>query len=79
VEEPPRKPAELLTASEWAALVVDLDGVADRLAATHVDDGGGHCRGCRLPQTPTPVWPCTLAVVAREARALARARQLPDR
>lgn len=79
MQEPPLPHRKPLTVGELALLVVDLDGVPDRLAALHVDDGRGYCRGCLLPQTPPSVWPCTLAVVAREARILDRARRLPDR
>jgi hypothetical protein len=77
VQNPPRGPERPLTTSELALLLVDLDGVPDNLAAAHVDDGRGYCRGCLLPQTAPSVWPCTLAVAAREARALDRARRLP--
>lgn len=79
MQGPPPDPGKPFTASELAALLVGLDGVPDRLAALHVDDGRDYCRGCLLPQTAPTVWPCTLAVIAREARALDRARRLPGR
>jgi hypothetical protein len=65
--------------SELALEVVEFEGLAARLMAVHVDDGRGHCAGCWFPQTPPPVWPCTLFAVAREARSLDRARRLPGR
>jgi hypothetical protein len=77
VEEPPDQPRRPPTVGELALLVVDLPGVADRLADAHVEDGRGYCRGCLLPQTPPSVWPCTLAAVARQARVLDRARRFP--
>ncbi len=77
MQEPPDGPRRTPTVGELALLVVDLPGVADHLAVAHVEDGRGCCRGCLLPQTPPAVWPCTLAAVARQARALDRARRFP--
>jgi hypothetical protein len=69
----------LVTTSELALVVVEFEGIADLLIAAHVDDGGGHCYGCRLPQTPAPTWPCTLYAVGQQARRLHRIRRLPVR
>jgi hypothetical protein len=77
VQQPPRERSSLVTVSELALEVVQLPGVADRLVAAHVDDGRGYCAGCWFPQTPAPVWPCTLSAIGRQARDLDRARRLP--
>jgi hypothetical protein len=34
----------------------------------HVDDGTGHCAGCRWWQSAQPVWPCPTAWYAHEAK-----------
>jgi hypothetical protein len=79
VQKPPGERSSPVTVSELALEVAGLDGVADRLVAAHVDDGRGYCAGCWFPQTPAPVWPCTLHAVGRQARELDRARRLPGR
>ena len=50
------------------------DHVWRRLLALHVEDGTGHCAGCRSAAGGTPVWPCTLYALALEVQARA-ARQ----
>jgi hypothetical protein len=75
----PGEQPSIKAVSELALLVVEFDGVADQLLAAHVDDGRGYCHGCWFPQTPAPIWPCTLFAIAREAHALDRSRRLPAR
>jgi hypothetical protein len=79
VQQPPREPPLLAVVSELAIEIAGFDGVADRLVMAHVDDGRGYCSGCWFPQTPAPVWPCTLHAIGRQARELDRARRLPRR
>ena len=55
-----------------AALLAQMPGVADKLLACHVSDASGYCRGCYLPQGGLVRWPCSLYVVATEARAAIR-------
>ncbi|MGI5125885.1 hypothetical protein ACQEVB_03620 [Pseudonocardia sp. CA-107938] len=51
-----------------AAALAVLPGVAERLAADHVDDGTGHCRVCvNGGQSGRSVWPCTLRSAADAA------------
>jgi hypothetical protein len=64
-------------ASELALLLLELDGVVDRLIAAHVPGYDGYCLGCALPQTGQTRWPCTLHSIAVEAQTIARARALP--
>jgi hypothetical protein len=33
----------------------------------HVDDGTGHCAGCRWWQSATPTWPCGIRHYAEQA------------
>lgn len=35
----------------------------------HVDDGTGHCAGCRWWQSAIPTWPCGLRWYAEQAAA----------
>ncbi len=79
MQKPPGEHSSLATVSELALEIVEFDGVADRLIAAHVDDGRGYCGGCWFPQTPAPIWPCTLYAVGRQARELDRVRRLPGR
>jgi hypothetical protein len=63
-----------------------INGIAEILAATystaavhgilaeHTPDESGHCRGCRLPSTAAPVWPCRLYEIGRESDRIKRAR-----
>jgi hypothetical protein len=63
-----------------------IDGIAEILAATytpeavrailaeHMPDESGHCRGCRLPSTAAPVWPCRLYAIGKESDRIKRAR-----
>jgi hypothetical protein len=40
----------------------------------HVDDGTGHCKGCRWWQSATPVHPCPTAWYAAQATEILRRR-----
>ncbi|MGI5132156.1 hypothetical protein ACQEVB_35500 [Pseudonocardia sp. CA-107938] len=63
-----------------------IQGIAEILAASytpeavrgilaeHTPDESGHCRGCRLPSTAAPVWPCRLYVIGKESQRIKQAR-----
>ena len=40
------------------------------ILAEHSPDATGHCRGCRLPTTVAPVWPCRLWEIGKEMERL---------
>jgi hypothetical protein len=40
----------------------------------HVDDGSGHCAGCRWWQSAIPTWPCPTVWYAQRAREAERPR-----
>jgi hypothetical protein len=40
------------------------------ILAEHSPDSSGHCRGCRLPTTVAPVWPCRLWEIGKEMERL---------
>jgi hypothetical protein len=40
------------------------------ILAEHSADATGHCRGCRLPTTAAPVWPCRLWEIGKEMERL---------
>jgi hypothetical protein len=64
-----------------------IDGIAEIIAASyspeavrdilavHTPDETGHCRGCRLPSTAAPVWPCRLYAIGKESDRIKRARR----
>lgn len=58
---------------ELAVQLGRLDGVAQRLLATHVPDPRGRCRGCTTAGTGLPGagWPCALHFYATAAAATA--------
>ena len=50
-------------------LICSQPGMADRLLAEHIDDGGGRCRVCSTGgQSGHYRWPCAIHYYAREAR-----------
>ena len=58
----------------WASAVwhiAHLPGVAERLLDEHQANAQGRCRGCRVPGygTAGALWPCSLHVLASQARA----------
>lgn len=65
-----------------------IHGIAEILAATysaaavrgliteHTPDESGHCRGCRLPSTASPVWPCRLYEIGKESERIKQARAI---
>lgn len=59
-------------------LAASLTGSAVRhILAEHSPDATGRCRGCRLPTTVAPVWPCRLWEIGKEMerlRAVSRRR-----
>lgn len=64
---------------DWRGFAATLSGMPDvvgRLLGIHRDDGTGHCLGCTTPGrgTPSAVWPCGIAVVAKLAAGLAAER-----
>lgn len=53
-------------------LIINEPGMADRLLATHTDDGTGHCTGCVQHDRPAVAYPCVIrnhALHALDARA----------
>jgi hypothetical protein len=61
--------------SALALVLVELDGVPDKLLANHTRDDRGYCAGCALPQGGRSLWPCTLYAAARAAQRIARHRR----
>lgn len=50
------------------ALIVSQPGMAERLLAQHIDDGGGRCRVCTPGgQAARHRWPCSIHGAATEA------------
>lgn len=48
--------------------IAEMPGMAERLLATHTDDGTGRCVVCSAgAQSGRYVWPCTLCTIAAQA------------
>jgi hypothetical protein len=62
---------DLSTASPLALQLLPHVHAWRQLLREHVDDGSGHCAGCRSQVSPRVWWPCTLRAVAAEVAALA--------
>lgn len=67
-------PSGHTAASEDEAIVEFMVafGLANRPLPEHVDDGTGHYRGCTLPQTPRPIFPCSIYFYAARASKVER-------
>lgn len=65
--------------SAFVGELARLPGVAQRLLALHVPDGGDRCRACTIPGTGLPgaKWPCALHFYASAAEEIRR--QVDDR
>lgn len=61
-------------------LILGVPNMAERLLATHTDDGSGHCRACPLGgQAGRHRWPCSIFDYAVRAREIARERDVAER
>lgn len=61
------EPAEIRAASVAGMATV---GGLNLLLMEHQADRWGRCNGCRLPQSGTPIWPCSVFTLASRAREL---------
>lgn len=50
---------------EAGLIVAGWPRVRHRLWSAHQPDAGGRCRACATQTRLAPVWPCTLALLAR--------------
>lgn len=56
--------------SPMASVMADMPEVWQRLLDAHLPDAAGRCRACRNHGTAGVPWPCTLQVIAGDARTL---------
>ncbi len=52
-------------------------GMAAGMLAEHIDDGSGHCAGCKWQQHAQPIWPCLIRYYALRADEVERRRAAP--
>lgn len=53
-----------------ASVISGMPEVWQRLLSEHVADSSGRCVACRTQGTSGVHWPCTLHVIAADARAI---------
>jgi hypothetical protein len=56
--------------SPMASVMSAMPEVWQRLLEAHVPDASGRCLACRNHGTAGVLWPCTLQVIASDARVL---------
>lgn len=52
------------------ALIIGQPGMAERILATHVDDGRGRCTRCVQHDRPSSIFPCVIRSHALQALAI---------
>jgi hypothetical protein len=57
-------------ANPLASVISGMPEVWQRLLDEHVPDGSGRCVACRSSRTAGVLWPCTLRVIADDAKAI---------
>ena len=50
----------------------NLADLSTAVLASHVDDGAGHCRGCRWLSDRVAAWPCVFVRLAMLAESIAK-------
>ncbi|WP_037079562.1 hypothetical protein [Pseudonocardia spinosispora] len=56
--------------SPLASVMAAMPDVYEQLIAEHVADSSGRCMSCRNHGTAGVPWPCTLRVIAEDARSV---------
>jgi hypothetical protein len=64
------------TVSPMAVVLADMPEVWHQLLTDHVADSSGRCLACRNHGKAGVPWPCTLQVIAADARALHQQAEL---
>lgn len=64
--------------SPMAFVLSGMPEVWQRLLDDHVPNGSGRCTACRKNGTAGVPWPCTLQVIAADAKAIHQTSPVPE-
>jgi hypothetical protein len=65
-----REPSDQIHSIAEVLAATFTSSAVRHILAEHSPDATGHCRGCRLPTTVAPVWPCRLWEIGKEMERL---------
>ena len=65
-----REPSDQIHSIAEVLAATFTSSAVRHIIAEHSPDATGHCRGCRLPTTVAPVWPCRLWEIGKEMERL---------
>jgi hypothetical protein len=65
-----REPSDQIRSIAEVLAATFTSSAVRHILAEHSPDATGHCRGCRLPTTVAPVWPCRLWEIGKEMERL---------
>ncbi len=72
-----REPSDQIHSIAEVLAATFTSSAVRHILAEHSPDATGHCRGCRLPTTVAPVWPCRLWEIGKEMERLRAAGGRP--